>query len=417
VELNITRKQIAKNFSWLLAGNAASGLLNFFAIIYIARVLGATAFGLVQFAQAFLLYLVIIVDAGLSTYGTREIAREPGQAGQVSSNILLLRLLIAFLTFALSLLVCLFLPIPGTLRLLFIITFLLVFYRAFSIDWVFQGLEKMEYVAASKFLFAAASFGLIVALVKRPEHLLAVPLIQLFVGFVLAVFMVFVLFKFFVVFDRKLVAPRNWLNIFWLAIPLGLSTLLMQIYDNLDTIMLGFMDKPATVGIYSAAYRIFYIFAGVLSLWLATLLPVVCRKISDNKADAGLFQKKIFRLTLLCVVPVTILAYFIAPFLIGLFFGQGYGEASLALRWLIWALIPLAINGIYGGLVLIPAGRFNHFLAAAGAGALINVVMNFILIPCFSFVGAAIATVVAQGVAALIAFYFSREYFALTEKA
>jgi len=161
MELSVTRKQIARNFSWLLAGNTASGLLNFFVIVYIARVLGATAFGLVQFAQAFLLYLVIIVDAGLSTYGTREIAREPSQAGQVSSNILLLRLLIAFLTFALSLLVCLFLPIPGTLRLLLIVTFLLVFYRAMSLDWVFQGLEKIRHEVNHSLLNKSTPIALI----------------------------------------------------------------------------------------------------------------------------------------------------------------------------------------------------------------------------------------------------------------
>ncbi len=406
-------KRIAKNFSWLLAGNIASGLINFFAIIYIARVLGAANFGLVQFAQAFLLYLVIIVDSGLSTYGTREIAQDHSKAAAISVNIFSLRILIALATFCFSLFVIFIIPLGATLRLLFVVTFLLVFYRALNADWVFQGLEKMQYVAISKLLFSVTTFLFIVLFVKQPDDLVNVPMIQFVFGFAIALVFLLILFKRFFPFDLKKFSPRSWPQAFWLAIPLGLSTIFLQIYDNLDTIMLGVIDSAAVVGIYNAAYRMFYLFAGVFSLWLATVLPVVCKRIGQDLARTKSFIEKFMRLTLLLAIPTTVLVCISSPLIIQLFFGNEYSNSILALRYLIWALIPLAIGNTFGSLVLIPAGHFNQFMFSVGGGALANIFLNILLIPQFSYVGAAVATIIAYTVAGIIAYFFSKKIFSI----
>jgi len=397
----------------LLAGNIASGLINFFAIVYIARVLGAAAFGLVQFAQAFLLYLVIVVDSGLSTYGTREIAQDHSRAQAISVNIFSLRLLLALAVFCLSVMILSLVPLAPAVRLLFTITFLLVFYRALNADWVFQGLERMEYVAVSKLLFSALSFVFILLFVRQPADLVKVPLIQFIFGLTVALVILFVMFRRLFSFDLRRVHVASWPKAFMLAVPLGVSTVFLQIYDNLDTIMLGIIDTAAVVGIYNAAYRMFYIFAGIFSLWLATVLPVVCKRMHEDIAGAKVFLEKFMRLTLLLTVPITVLVFFSAPLIIKIFFGSEYGRSIIALRCLIWALIPLAVSNTYNCLVLIPAGSFNLFLVSVGAGALTNAALNLILIPKYSFVGAAVATIIAQGVAGIFAFYFSQRTFRL----
>jgi len=407
-------KRIAKNFSWLLVGNTISGLINFFSIVYIARVLGAAAFGLVQFAQAFLLYLVIVVDSGLSTFGTREIAKDRTQAGTISINIFSLRLIIALAAFCLSLFILLIIPISSMLRLLFVVTFLLVFYRALSADWVFQGLEKMKYVAVSKLLFSASTFFFIVLFVRNPGDLINVPLIQLLFGLIIAMVFLVVVFRNFFSFDLKKIDPRSWPQAFLIAIPLGISTMFMQIYDNLDTIMLGIMDKPSVVGFYNAAYRIFYIFAGVYSIWLATALPVICKRMNEDLAGTKIFLEKFMRLTLLLAVPIAVLVCLSSPLIINIFFGSAYSDSIPALRYLIWALIPLAISNTYGGLVLIPAGLFKQFLTLGAVGALTNIILNIMLIPRFSYIGAAVATIIAQIAAGTVAFYFSQKVFRLS---
>ena len=148
---NITKK-MAKNFSWLSAGDIVGRGLNFFAMIYIARVIGVAAFGLFNFAFAFFVYLELIVDSGLTILGTRDIASKKSHPEVISINIFLLRLSAAFFVFIVSTVILYLLPLTFTIRMLFVMTFLSIFYRALNSDWVFAGLEKMEFIAFSKIL-------------------------------------------------------------------------------------------------------------------------------------------------------------------------------------------------------------------------------------------------------------------------
>ncbi|MFH1387607.1 MAG: flippase [bacterium] len=404
-----TTQRIAKNFSWLMIANIAGGLINFFMIIYIARLLGSSAFGLFQFSQAFLLYLVLIVDSGLSVYGTREIAKDRASINKIVSNVFALRLLIALTVLLISLSILFIIPIAPMIRTLFSVTFLLVIYRALNSDWVFQGLEKMEYLAVSKLIFSVAILVFIVMFVKGPSDLIKIPLIQLLWGLLVGGLFFLILYRKYIKFDIKEIVTNNWPRIALISLPLGVSGVLMLIYDNLDTIMLGIMTTSATVGIYNAAYRIFYIFAGIFSMWLATALPVMCKRLSQDQDRAKIFIEKFIRLTMLLLIPVSLLVCLASPIIISLFFGSGYVQAGLALSVLIWALVPLAISNTYGSLILIPAGRFKQFLISVGVGAMTNIALNFILIPQFSYIGAAIATILAQISAGITAYYYAQK--------
>jgi O-antigen/teichoic acid export membrane protein len=180
-----------------------------------------------------------------------------------------------------------------------------------------------------------------------------------------------------------------------------------------DTIMLGLMKPTAVVGYYNAAYRIFYIGCGVVSMWLMALLPVVSRRLTVSRERTELFLGKHLRLTMIAMVPVMVLAFLTAPLIVRLIFGGEYGQSVLALQILVWALVPFIISNTYGSLVLLPAGHFNQFFWAVMAGAFVNVALNLALIPAFSLFGAALATILAYLCAGLVAFYFSRRVVSL----
>lgn len=402
-------KRIAKNFSWLMAGNAISGGLNFLAIVYIARVLGASAFGLFQFAQAFLLYLVIIVDSGLSVYGTREIAKEKERAGAIGLNVLALRLVLALVLCFFSIILVMLLPLPLNFRLLFVLTFLFVFYRALNVDWIFQGIEKMEYIALSKVLFSGLQFLAVIWLINDAGDLLKIPALQFVLGLIVSLTLVLFLFFKIIPFDLHNLQPRSWRPSLMAAVPLGASIIMMLIYDNMDTIMLGIMTRPAVVGYYNAAYRIFYVFAGVVSVWVTVLFPVLSYRLASDLAKARELMQKSLRLTMLFAVPAAALVFLTAPLIVQVVFGGQYGGSVGALRVLIWALIPLAIANTYGGLLLVAAGHFRQFFLAVMVGALANVLLNLALIPAYSLLGAAAATIAAQALTGVLAFYFSRK--------
>lgn len=410
-------KRIAKNFSWLLLGSVIAGALNFIANVYLARVLQAAAFGLLFFARAFLSYLVLLVDSGLSIFGAREIARDRSRTGNIANNILLLRLLIACIIFFGSFFVLYLLPLTNQMRLLFLATFLFLFYRALNPDWVFQGLEKMEFNGLLKFFVALFSFTLIIVFVHQPRDLIKVPIILGLTGVFVAIIFLWLLFKFFSGFKLANLSPKTWKNFLLKAFPLAAAVIMIQIYNNLDTIMLGVMDSQVVVGYYNAAYQILFVLVGLFGVWQTTAVPVVNKKMAVDKNQAKTFVNKYLKLTVFAVAPLVGLNFFLAPIIINLVYGSGYVNSVTALQALIWALAPITLGGAtFGVLVLVPAGRFNSFFIAVALGAALNVFLNYLLIPQYSYIGAAIATIIAEICVGLITFYLAKRIFSFDLK-
>jgi len=402
-------KRIARNFFWLLSGNTLNGFIALLFTIYIARVLGASAFGLYNFAQAFLVYLVLAVDSGLSILGTREISREKDNAVNISANILALRFLIGLGIYAACLISLLFLPLSVEMKALFGFTFLFVLHRALNGDWIFQGLERMEYIPLAKILVTLSTFCLIVIFVKSPADLVRVPLVNALCGLIVSAGFIWFLFsRLFNRLNWKLTANK-WTEYFWQAIPLGASMIMIQIYVNLDTIMLGFMDKASVVGYYNAAYKIHFILIGLFAAWQSTALPAMNKKMKDGIDSAIIFINKYVRLTLLAFIPLYLAVFLLAPLIVQIIFGAEYAASAPALQILIWTFIPTLIGSAYSVTWLIPAGKFNEFFWAAGAGAIANIILNFILIPRYSMYGAAAATIMAETLAMLMVAYFAQK--------
>jgi len=407
MELSVT-KRIAKNMSWLFLGNSLNGLIYLALIVYVARVLGASAFGQYQFAQAFVLYLVMLVDNGLSLLGTREIARDRAQAGGIALNLLFVRAITALIIFVLACATLFVLPMTGELRLLIGATFLFIFYRALNTEWVFAGVELMEYIPLAKIIFSAGALLLTFWLVKGPQDLLRAPLSLAVSGLFSSIVFLIFLFGRKMPLQIKALAPATWWPLFWQALPLGASIFLVQIYSNLDTIMLGFMDRPEVVGYYNAAYRVLFVCIGLFGIWQNTAMPVMSHRITHDPEGARVFIKKFARITAMVFVPLSFLVYLLAPLIIGLAFGQQYAPAVSAIRLLICTLVPITLGSCYGVLILIPAGRYYDFMWATGAGAIVNIILNFILIPPFSMAGAAVATIFAELAAFLMVMYLTQ---------
>jgi len=401
-------KSIAKNFSWLLIGSIISGTINFIANVYIARILGAASFGLFRFAQAFLAYMILAVDSGLTTLGTLEVAKNKDRAYSIVANVFLIRVLIASTVFLLGYVIVIMIPMPWDMRALLIFTFIYVFYRAVNLDWAFQGMGQMAYMAFAKVFYAIFFFLLIFFFIRSANDLLKVPIIQSFTGLLISFVFVFLFIS---LYSSRLwpkISPIIMNKYFFEAIPLGAASFLIQIYNNMDTIMLGFLSNTQVVGYYNSAYQVYYLVLAFFIVWQATAIPVAGSKIKEDMVKAQIFLAKYLRLSMLAVIPAVILVFIASPLIIRVLYGNDYSEAVPALRWLIWTMIPCAVGYTYGLLLLIPSGHSRGFLWAVVGGALMNIVFNFLLIPQYNYVGAAIATIMAEIVVAIIAIYLSK---------
>lgn len=395
-----SHRSVLRSFSWLSAGLAASRLLQFAIVVYLTRMLGDAGFGKFSFVQAFLWFGVILSDFGLSQIGTREVARSPRRLRTLSSVITIGRLAV----FAAEMLLVVSVPLlfrsGSQMYWLFIYSFLSLLAYAVNTDWIFRGLEKMQYVALWEALPRLIWLVGALLFVHGPDDLLKVPLLRLAGEIITSALLVATAWRQYPA-SRLSLEPLHPLNIKILvkeAAPIGLAALLAQVYYNFDTILLGILKTDAIVGQYSAAYRIVTLLMTGSFLLGATYQPVLARTFTGDKASFGRHLRRMSAMSLLMGVAVPALVAIAAVPIVRVLYGPAFEPAARPLA-ILMASMPFAYLGIASTTALVAGGLQEQMLVGTAIGAAVNILANLVLIPPLGMTGAAIATVLSYAVA------------------
>lgn len=395
-----TAQKIVKNATSLLVSGIIAQFLGFLAIVYLARVLCPADFGKISFAMAIVIYFTVVANLGLPLLGTKKVARERGKIRDYLGSILTLRLCLAVLGFGLLLLMTLFLDKPADIKYLLILYGLGLIPSALLLDWAFQGVERMEYIGLGRILVGATFLALVMWFIKNPGQLLLAPCFQV-AGNLLAAG---VLIPIFVGHFGK---PRFkfdlvlWKSLFRQALPIGFALLMIQIYYNVDTVMLGFMKSNEEVGYYNAAYKIVMFLILLIGAYYDAIFPVVSYFYKMSSASLKSLLSLTVKLMVTIAIPLVVMGTILARPIMDFIFGARYESGIIALQILIWAVAIIWVNGVYSR-GLLSCDRQNKFAMGVTVAAIINVILNFILIPPLGIKGAAIATVSAEAVATVV---------------
>lgn len=395
-----TLQRILKNTFMLFFSSIISQIIGFVGIIYLARILGPQDFGKINFAMAVIAYFTLITNMGLPWFGTREIARNPAKLTRYLETILMLRLCLAISGFALLVLLTYALN-PSTE-----ITYLILLYgfglipSAFLLDWVFQGVEKMEHIALARILFRGIETGLLILFVNGPEDLLRIPCFQVAGNLIPAVLLIVIFIRTFgrfrVRFDYK-----AWKHYLALALPMGLSIIMVQVYQGSDRVMLGIMRTNEEVGLYSAAYKIIMVLIVAVGACGQALYPVISSYFKTAFDELSHILQLTTRVMVSITLPLAVGGTVIAKPIFRLLYGPEYDEGIIALQIMLWLIVIMSINTVkaWG---LLACNRQNHFFVGSLITAASNVILNFSLIPALGLAGAAIASVLSEGIAGTI---------------
>ena len=398
-----TKKTVLKNFFSLSFSEVISNGLKFVSVIYLARSLGAEGFGKINFATAILAYFMLLVNLGLNTYGIREIARDKEGMKKYINNILTIKLLSSVFVFLLVVVFVYFLPKPPEIKKLILFFGFSLFTFSFTIDWVFMGIQRMEYIALAHITQNLLYVASIVSLIKMPDQVLSVPFLQVGSALVAVLILMTVFVKkygsFHLDFDFNF-----WKHILRQSFPMALSVIAIQIYLNFDTVMLGFMKSDGDVGWYNAAYKVIIALLLIGSIYYNTIFPVMSDLYKKSVEKLKHLMQFTLSLMILVIVPMLILGTIFAAQIIGLIYGDGYQESVVVFQILLWSVAAVLLNGLFGR-CLLGCDRQKYYLLCVSAGTLVNLILNFILIPPLGIKGAAMATVAAE-TTVLVTFYF-----------
>lgn len=178
------------------------------------------------------------------------------------------------------------------------------------------------------------------------------------------------------------------------AVPITIFGMATMIYTRIDQYMLGQMADEAILGQYSLAVRITELFSFVAIALQAAATASITRNFDDDSTDFGQFACRLFDVFSLFGWMCSAAILCTAPFVVVLIFGEAFAP-SVPLVMILSLSIPLLFQRIALGTILTVQHRLWSAAAIAVAAAMLNVLLNLVLIPPLGGEGAAIATIVS----------------------
>jgi O-antigen/teichoic acid export membrane protein len=381
-------EKIVGNILALGSGEIVARAIAFIGTAYLARELGAAGFGIIGFAMALCGYLSLTVYAGFDQFGAREVARRPHEASAIATSVILVRLALAFVALAAIGIVAWFLDKPSTVKLVVVLTGLSFFSLALDTSWVYKGLEWNNRVGLALVLGQVLYVGAVLLVVRGPGDVMLVPLAQ-FLGEMAAALLLAV--SIFRLGEIKL-DLREGLHILRNSGFLTLTRLLRTLIYTFDVVLLGFLLGEREVGLYTAPYRFCFLLLAIAAAIHISYLPAL----AQGRRQVGRIAERSLEFSSAVAAPMIVGGMILAGPLLNTLFGPEYVAGASAFRLLILSIGFIFIYGVIHNVLLV-CDRMRIETWIMGSAAAFNVGLNFILIPRYGLVGAAFATVLAEG--------------------
>jgi O-antigen/teichoic acid export membrane protein len=313
----LQESSIKKNFALNLI-NTLSGLL--FPLItfpYASRILMADGIGQVQFFQSIINYVALCTALGIPLYAVREIARVRDNKELCSRTTTEILILHAILTLAGYLVVFILAITIVKIKIdvpLFILLSTSLFFTAIGVPWFYQAIEDFKYITIRSLIIRICSLMALFIFVKSKNDLFHYAAITVIADVGSNLFNFFRLRKHIDLhtFDVRGLNPWKHLKP---ALKIFVLNLIISIYVNLDSVMLGFLKDEQAVGYYAAATRLTKAFLGIVSSLGMVLLPRFSNLISNDKIEEfSVLANKAVSFVIAISLPMTIGLIFFSTF-------------------------------------------------------------------------------------------------------
>lgn len=400
--------KIIRNVGWLSLEKVLAMLLNLSVGIYMMRYLGADDFGKLSFCLSLVGIIEAIAKLGLDAVVVRDLVKNEESTPEILGTALALKLLASLATLIIIAIVGIVMPQPDRIYwMTAIVACKLVFSSCEVIDFWFQSkvfsgaivlVRSIKLVLSSiaKVLFIAWGWGLMAFV-----WLLLVEEIWRAVGTVW-VYLRCSLPK--QINSERHPAIWHWkfdsalaVTMFCDSWPLILSAVMITIYMKIDQVMLGNMVGTEAVGNYAAAIRFSEIWYFVPTAICASVFPSIVRARQQGKQVYYTKLQQLYDLMAWMSLSLAAIVTFISEPLTSTLLGAEYTEAGKILAWHIWAG-PFVFLGVARSQWLMAENLTQLSFACTFLGTVINIALNFWLIPQSGGVGAAIATVISYAV-------------------
>lgn len=391
----ITIKRVFKNASWIVFSKLIKAILTLIVTMIMARKLGPNNYGLINYAASLVSFVIPVMKLGIDSTLVHDIINHPHEEGKYVGTSIIANV------------------ISGLLCILGIIVFVLfancgetetiIVCSLYSITLLFQAIEIVQYWFQAKLLSKYPSIAMLIAYIITS---LVQILILLFGGniylFAISYSLEFLIISFMLLFLYKKDSPQKldysfdtFKLIFNKSKYYIIASMMITIFAHTDKIMIKFMIGNENVGYYSAALTCASMFSFVFAAIIDSFRPVIFEK---KKVSNKQFEKYITSLYSIIIVgslTVSLLITIFSSLIISIMYGSEYNASISALKIIVW-YTTFSYLGSIRNIWIIIENKQNLLWKINLYGAILNIVLNLILIPIIGINGAAIASLLTQ---------------------
>jgi O-antigen/teichoic acid export membrane protein len=395
-----------KNVSWLLFDRLVRIFGGLFVGIWIARYLGPSDFGILNYALAYVAFFQVFVGLGLDQIVVREVVKYPKLTNYILGTALGLKFLGSILALIGVFISLLFIQTDQITKLvIFILTIRIVFQPVDVIDYFFQAkvISKYTVIARSSAFLCSSLLSIFFILYEYSVIYFA---LSLLVDLLLsALFLLIIYQKNSYVVKQWRFSKKMAVNLIKFAWPLALSGFLISIYTKIDQVMIGNMLDIEQVGIYSAAVKLSEAWLFFPVILVSAFMPYF---VSLRESDNALYHYRLIQLYSYMFwmgVFVGLVTIVFGKSIISLLFGASYIDAYMALVFNIWNGIFIS-QAVARGIWMISENLQIYRLYSNIIAVVLNIAVNLLLIPKYGIAGAAIATLMTQALGTWVLSFF-----------
>lgn len=371
------KKVLLKNTAMLYILTFSNYLFGIITVPYQTRILSPEVYGIVSFAQAFAVYVQLILDFGFILSATEDVAKnkdDKEKQSQILSAVIWCKVILGLCCFAVVTVLCLFVDKFNVNALLFQLFFFSTFFNSLLPDFLYRGNEKMSAITyrtvAVKLFFTVCIF----VFLKDKSQSFIIPLLTGLGAIGSCIWTYFDVYRNLGVKFVK-VSPSYVFSTLKRSAGFFVSRIASTVYGAANTLILGFWfpEGSPLLGYYTSAEKLMTTAKSAFSPIADSLYPYMVK----NK-NYGLVKKMMLILIPLIFAGCTVLWIFAEPFCV-LFLGEEYRASAEIFRVFIPVILITLPNYILGFPVLSPLGLAKYANISVVIGAVVHAVQLLIL--------------------------------------
>ena len=387
-------QSIVKNVSVSFIGRVFGSALALVSLGFMARMLGTDGFGEYATILAYLAVFQLFADFGFHTLLTREITQHPNKEKELVSQFITLRIVIVVVFLAVACGLIFLFPYSDSVKAGVVIAASGVF--AMSLSQIFLGVLQKHFVvykgALAEVMGRVVQLALIVLFFYTGGglyHILIAFLASVFITLLINIFFVRKIVRFSLAFSID-----KWKAILKNALPVAVSIIFTLLYFKADTILLSLMKDAEAVGLYNIAYKVLEAFIFFPAALFGILMPVLSKQ-AQKSAVLGKTLSVLSHISVLVVVPFVIGGVLVSSSILNIIGGEEFLDSTLTLQVLFVAMGFIVFGNLFGN-TGIALNIQKKTMIAYILGFVFNVVANLIVIPIYSYQGAAVTTLATE---------------------